>query len=243
MPRETQGRTLVSDGQAGIRQEIQEMILDSAQRALELVGKSASSKEGRNLSAKFESMTRVYSGRRPVPDLLREMQAATEELIAKQAGATVQDEEDPVMSTLWTQATKKGAEEAKEKHLRKAKAYFEEENEAAGAEELCKAINCQIATIAAQHGWPHQTLEDIDNAVTALGTGTLPQKGDNLSELLEAASELGDELNSAFIAARSQPSLATDTVFHGTDEKFSEDATFFAERTIELASLLAGDGR
>ena len=78
----------MSDGQAGIRHEIQEMILDSARRALELAGKSASSKEGRNLNASFESMTRVYLGRHPVPDLLREMQAATEELMAKQASST-----------------------------------------------------------------------------------------------------------------------------------------------------------
>ena len=42
-----------------------------------------------------------------------------------------------------------------------------------------------------------------------LGAGTLPQEGDDLIELLEAASELGDELNSAFIPAKSQPGLAT----------------------------------
>ena len=30
---------------------------------------------------------------------------------------------------------------------------------------------------------------------------------------------------------------------HDVDEKFSEDATLFAERTIELVNLLAGDGR
>ena len=233
----------MSDGKTGIRQEIQDMILDTARHALERAGKPASSKDAGALIASFESMTRVYSGRHPLPDLLREMQAATEELLARKAGARAQDAENPAMSALWSHAAKNGADEARERHLRKAKLHFREGMDTAAAEELCKAINCQIAAIAAEQGWPHQTLEDIDNAVTALGTGTLPQEGDNLSDLLNAASELGDELNSAFIAAKTQPGLAADRLFHDTDEKYREDATFFAERTIELANLLAGDRR
>ena len=233
----------MSNEQTGIRQEIQDMILDSARLAAELAGKTEPDKEVVNLSASFQSMARMYSGRHPIPDLLREMKTSTGEVIAKQANATVEDEGGHAMPALWAQVTKKGAEEAKRRHFRMAKEYFGEGRDLAGAEELCKAVNCQIAAIAAQRGWPHQTLEDIDNAVTALGTGTLPREGDVLSELLETAPELGDELNSSFIATKSQPGLAADTVFHDVDEKFGEDATLFAERTIELANLLAGGSR
>ena len=70
-----------------------------------------------------------------------------------------------------------------------------------------------------------------------------PQQGDKLGELLEKGPEIGGELNSAFIAAKSPASLAADTVSQGIDEKCSEEATLFAERTIGLANRLAGDGR
>ena len=144
----------MSDGKTGIRQEIQDMILDTARHALERAGKPASSKDAGALIASFESMTRVYSGRHPLPDLLREMQAATEELLARKAGARVQDAKNPAMSALWSHAAKNGADEARERHLRKAKLHFREGMDTAAAEELCKAINCQIAAIAAEQGWP-----------------------------------------------------------------------------------------
>ena len=243
MTKETQERTPVSDGQTGIRQEIQDMILDTARHALEFAGKPPSSKDGGALIARFESMTRVYSGRHPLPDLLREMQAATEELLARKAGSRVLDAEDPTTSALWSHAAKKGAEEARERHLRKARAYFGEAREAEATKELCKAITCSVAAIAAQRGWPHQTPEDVDNAVTALATGTMPKGDDDIYELLQAASEQGQDLSSAFAAAMAQPGIVGDTLFYDGKSGDNEGALMFAERTIELAYQLADEPR
>lgn len=235
-----QERTPVSDAHAEIRPEIRDMVLDAGASAVKAAG---GSNDTTTVIASFEPMTRVYPGRYPVTDLLREMQAATEEHLARKVGDNPPDQPDPHQRRVWKEAIRYAADYARERHFLKAKAHFEEGRDGEAAEELCRAINCQVAAIAAERGWPHRTLDDIDNAVTALGTGKLPQDGDSMRELLESASEMGDELNSAFAAARGQPSKATDRLFHEGSKEYSEAATFFAERTIELANLLAGESQ
>lgn len=234
----TQERTPVSDAHAEIRPEIRDMVLDAGASA---VKSSGGSNDTEKLVASFEPMTRVYGGRYPVTDLLMEMQAATAEHLDTKAGNNSSDQPDPHQHRLWKEAIRHAADHAKERHFKKAKARFAEGMDSEAAEELCSAINCQVAAIAAERGWPHRTLDDIDNAVTALGTGKLPQDGDSIRDLLESASEMGDELNSAFAAARGQPTKATDRLFHEDSKEYREAATFFAERTIELANLLAGE--
>ena len=235
-----QERTPVSDAHAEIRPEIRDMVLDAGASAVKASG---GSNDTEKLVGCFESMTHVYGGRYPVTDLLREMQAATAEHLSKKAGNNPSDLPDPHQRQLWKEAIRHAADQATERHFQKAKAHFAEGTDSEAAEELCSAINCQVAAIAAERGWPHRTLDDIDNAVTALGTGKLPQDGDSIRDLLESASEMGDELNSAFAAARGQPGKATDRLFHEDSKEYREAATFFAERTIELANLLAGESQ
>ena len=237
----TQERTPVSDAHAEIRPEIRDMVLDAGASAVKASGGSNGTEK---LVASFEPMARVYGGRYPVTDLLMEMQAATEEHLARKAGNNPPDQPDPHQRRLWKEAIRHAANDARERHFQKAKSHFAEGMDSEAAEELCNAINCQVAAIAAERGWPHRTLDDIDNAVTALGTGKLPpQDGDSIRDLLESASEMGDELNSAFAAARGQPGKATDRLFHEGSNEYREAATLFAERTIELVNLLAGESQ
>ena len=228
----------MSDALAEIRPEIRDMVLDAGASAVKASGET---NETEKLVASFEPMTRVYGGRYPVTDLLTEMQAATEKHLNRKPGHNSSDHPNHHQHRLWKEAIRHAADQATERHFKKAKARFAEGMDSEAAEELCSAINCQVAAIAAERGWPHRTLDDIDNAVTALCTGKLPQDGDSIRDLLESASEMGDELNSAFAAARGQPSKATDRLFHEDSKEYREAATFFAERTIELANLLAGE--
>ena len=228
----------MSDEHYEIMPEIREMILDAARKAV----KTTSGNGGTGAPATaFETMTHLYGGRHPVPDLLREMLAAAEEHSAKRAGTLPPDYSDPDKLRVWNEAVQHSADQARDKHFQKAQAHFTEGRDAEAAEELCRAINCQLAAIAASKGWPHRTPDDIDNAVTALATGKLPKDGSSIREMLESASETGDELNSAFAAARAQPSQARDRLFHDSHRDYREDSTSFAERTIELARLLAGE--
>ena len=107
-------------------------------------------------------------------------------------------------------------------------------------EHLCDGIICSIAAIAAQQGWPHQDREDFTRAVIALSTARgLPQEGSNIYELLQSASEQGQDLNSAFAAAMGQPNAVRNGFFYDGEE----DAMFFATRTVDLARQLASEPR
>ena len=221
-----------------IMPEIREIILDAARKAVETT--SGNGDTGA-VSTAFEPMTRLYGGRHPLTDLLKEMLAVAEEQSATRLGTMEPDHSEPDKLKLWNEVVQHSADQARDKHFQKARAHFTAGRDPEAAEELCRAVNCQIAVIAAGKGWPHRTPDDIDNAVTALATGKLPEDGSSIRKLLQSASETGDELNSAFAAARAQPSQAKDRLFHDSDEDYREDATSFAERTIELARLLAED--
>ena len=76
--------------------------------------------------------------------------------------------------------------------------------------------------------------EDVDNAVTALATGTMPKGDDDIYELLQAASEQGQDLSSAFAAdLMAQPGIVGDTCCSTTAKaETTSGALMFAERTI-----------
>jgi hypothetical protein len=147
------------------------------------------------------------------------------------------------ITDIWVQAIRQSAQTAKERHFRKAKAYFADGRDLEATKELCKAITCQVAAIASQRGWPHQSEEDIDDVITALSTGTLPEEDADVYELLRSASEQGQDLNSAFTAAMGQPNAVGNSLFYDSEKGYNEDAMLFAERTIELANQLAREHR
>ena len=241
-----------------IRQEIQDMVLEAARLALEQTAGPLQKEDRERLLANFEGRVQQYAGRYPVLDLLNEMQAAAD---AARTAATatsrhIRSESVPQpgedkdrqwpptpITDIWVQAIRQSAQTAKERHFRKAKSYFTDGRDLEATKELCKAITCQVAAIASQRGWPHQSEEDIDDVITALSTGTLPEEDADVYELLRSASEQGQDLNSAFAAAMGQPNAVGNSLFYDSGKGYNEDAMLFAERTIELAKQLAREPR
>ena len=237
-----------------IRDEIQEMILEAARFALEQTHGPMQEEDKQTMLANFEGRIVQYAGRYPVMDLLNEFQAASDSAhaaavaVAKRMRAGTGEQpwggwETAPITGIWVQAVKHAAEAARVSHFQKARKHFDQGREREATEELCKAITCSIAAIASRQGWPHQSQEDLGNAVTALATGTWPREGEDIYRMLESASAQGQDLSSAFAAAVAQPSAVGDKLFYDPEKGYNEDALFFAERTIRLANELAGEPR
>ena len=237
-----------------VREEIQEMLLEAARYALEQTHGPMEEEDKRVMLSAFESLVDRYVGRYPVSDLFNEFQAASDSshLAAVTAGKNMRANtethpeggwEATPITGIWVQAVLHAAEAARKSHFQKAREYFDKGEEGGATEELCKAITCSVAAIAAQQGWPHQSQEDLGNAVTALATGALPKEGEDIYQMLESASEQGQDLNSAFAAAMGQANAVGNKLFYDPEKGYNEDAFFFAERTIALANELAGEPR
>ena len=237
-----------------VREEIQEMLLEAARYALEQTHGLMEEEDKEIMLSAFVSRIDRYVGRYPVSDLFNEFQAASDSshLAAVTAGKNMRakTETNPEgsweavpITDIWVQAVIHAAEAARKSHFQKAREYFDKGEEGEATEELCKAITCSIAAIAARQGWPHQSQEDLGNAVTALATGTLPKEGEDIYQMLESASAQGQDLNSAFAASMGQPNAVGNKLFYDAEKGYNDDALFFAERTIDLANKLAGEPR
>ena len=237
-----------------VREEIRDMILDAATFALKETHGSPQDDDRQALLENFMSRIDRYAGRYPVMDLFNEFQTASDAGHVATIGTAkrMRDKTDlppegswesPPITGIWIDAIKYSADAARKSHFQKAGVHFNEGREREATEELCKAITCSVAAIAARQRWPHQSKQDLANTITALATGTMPQEHDDIYELLQAASEQGQDLNSAFAAAMAQPGIVGDTRFYDGESGDNENAIMFAERTIELAYQLAGEPR
>ena len=86
-------------------------------------------------------------------------------------------------------------------------------------------------------GWPHRDDDDDLITVVGLATGSLPPEGEGIYELLQSASEQGQDLNSAFAAAMGQP-VAVRTGAYDEAGRTPDEAMLFANTTVKLASQL-----
>ena len=236
-----------------IPNEIQEIILNAGQKILEDTPGPLSDAGRTRLISNLRVRTPMYTGRHPIPDLLNDLHAATvvpyKALKDGQTGPPIPTQGDgkwppAPITDQWAQAIRKSAETATGEHFRQAEICFDQARPQEATEHLCSGIICSIAAIAAQQGWPHQDRKDLTDAVIALSTGgELPQEGDSIYDLLQSASEQGQDLNSAFSAAMGQPNAVRTGLFYDSTNGCDDDAMFFAKRTVELARQLAGEPR
>ena len=143
----------------------------------------------------------------------------------------------PPISDQWHEAIRDSAQEATHEHFDKASTLFEENEREQATEHLCSAIICSITAIGALMGWPHRDQDDDLRVVVALATGSLPAEGESIYQLLQAASQQGQDLNSAFAAAMGQP---TDVRSGAYDEagRTPDEAMLFAKAVVNLADEL-----
>ena len=140
----------------------------------------------------------------------------------------------------WRTAIDEAAAQAVYEHFRAAEQLFAKGQPLPATECLTNAITCSIAAIAARKGWPHSSDADIANAVTLLAAGKMPDETTDLYELMQSASEQGQDLLSAFVAVMGQPDSVRFGLFYNSADGSDEDARRFAEDTVELANRIAG---
>ena len=142
------------------------------------------------------------------------------------------------ISDEWQKAIDEVATQAAHEHFAAAQQLFNSNQPLRATERLSDAVTASIAAIAARKGWPHSNDMDIANAVTALATGQMPEENEDLYELMQSASEQGQDLFSAFGAAMGQPDAVRFTYYNSVGGS-NDDAQRFANDTVQLAKRIA----
>ena len=236
-----------------IRSEIKAVILGAARRVLQSTTGDLSKADEKLLSVNLEAWIPLYAGRYPILDLLNQFEASAN---AGHAAAVVTnsvmkerrglpnlgwDDENGRFSTPitdeWRRAIQESAEEATQEYFHKASTYFEGNQRERATECLCSAIICSVAATAALMGWPHRDRDDDMNTVVALATGSLPAEGAGVYELLQSASQQGQDLNSAFAAAMGQPEAVRSRAYDEAG-RTDDEAYLFAKTAVALADQL-----
>ena len=142
------------------------------------------------------------------------------------------------ISDEWQSTIDEIATQAAYEHFAAAQRLFDCGQHLWATERLTDAVISSIAAIAARKGWPHANETDVVSAVTTLAAGEIPDEPTDLYELMQSASERGQDLLSAFGAAMGQP----DAVRFGyySSANGSDDAQRFAKDTVQLANRMAG---
>lgn len=237
-----------------LRNEIKDVILLAAQRAISNTTGDFSAADEARLRANLEARIPLYTERYPILGLLNELDAvadaghasavATDTAIKRQRRIPNLGWDDDLgkfrtpLSDQWANAIRESAAEASEEYFRKASTYFEENQHEQATECLCSAIICSIAATAALLGWPHRDRDDDLKTVVALATGSLPAEGESVYRLLQSASQEGQDLNSAFAAAIGQPD-AVRTGAYQEAGRTNDEAFLFARTAIILADQLS----
>ena len=237
-----------------IRDEIRGLILAAARRALENEAGPLSPADEERLRANLEARIPLYAGRHPILGLLNELEAmadaghgaavVTYAAIKRQRGMQNLGWDDELgqfrtpITDQWRQAIKESAEEATQEYFHQATVYFDEGQREQATESLCSAIISSIAATAALLGWPHRDRDDDLRVMVGLATGgTLPTDDESIYQLLQSASDQGQDLNSAFAAAMGQPE-AVRTGAYDDAGRTSEEAFLFARTAVDLADQL-----
>ena len=142
------------------------------------------------------------------------------------------------ISEEWQNTIDEMATRAAYEYFDDARRLFDNGQPLPATERLTDAITASIAAIAARKGWPHSNDMDIANAVTALATGQMPGETADLYELMQSASDQGQDLFSAFGAAMGQPD-AVRFAYYSSADGSDDDAQRFAKATVQLANRIA----
>ena len=236
-----------------VRNEIKELFLRAACRVFETTREELSPTEKDSLRANLEARIPLYTDRYPILDLVNQFEATADagHAASVATNATLTHHEGQLqvspdensgksrtpISDQWRQAIQESAAEATQEHFHNASICFEQGEREQATEHLCSGIICSIAAIAALMGWPHRDDDDDLITVVGLATGSLPPEGEGIYELLQSASEQGQDLNSAFAAAMGQP-VAVRTGAYDEAGRTPDEAMLFANTTVKLASQL-----
>lgn len=236
-----------------VRPEIKDVILRTAQRVVERTSGELSTAEKRQLHESFDASIEGYEGRNPILGILGQWDAGADagHIASVDTNAAIPAQRgqlnlgwDENLGTFrapiaeqWSDAIRQSAEEAAQEYFHKASICFDEGKDEQATKHLCSAIICSIAAIAALMEWPYRDQHDDLNAIIALATGSWPAKGENIYRMLQAASQEGQDLNSAFAAAMGQPEAVRSGAYDDAG-RTREEATMFAQNVVTLAERL-----
>lgn len=200
-----------------------------------------------------EARSADYSGRHPIPEILSQLEfmetagdnatVATDKGVGREQAqiTSAWDERTGAFRTQisdrWGAAIEQSAKDATEDYFHKATEFFKIGDDEEATEHLCSAIVCSIATTGALLGWPHQNSDEDLRIVVGLATGSLPEEGESIYEVLQTACEQGQRLNSAFAAAMGQPQEVRSGAYEDAG-RTGEQVTKFARTAVQLAGKL-----
>ena len=236
-----------------VRDEIRDVILRTAQRVLERTSGNLSELEKQILLDNIEARIAKYEGLNPILGVLGQWDAGTDagHAAAVTTNAAIRTQRrqpnlgwDEDLGTFrtpitdqWSSAIRESAEETAQEYFHKASICFDDGQHEQATEHLCSAVICSIAAIAALMGWPHRDRDDDLNAVVALATGSLPEHGQSIYQMLQSASQQGQDLNSAFAAAMGQPEAVRSGAYDDAG-RTRDEAIMFAKNVVTLADQL-----
>ena len=236
-----------------VRNEIQEVVLRAACRVLENTRGRLSPTDVQKLRANLGARIPMYTNRYPILGLLNQIEATADAghgaTVATNAALTHIEGQQHLgpdessgkprtpISDQWRQAIQESAAEATKEYFRNASICFEQGERTQATEHLCSGIICSIAAIAALMGWPHRDPDDDLRVVVGLATGNLPAEGESIYNLLQSASQQGQDLNSAFAAAMGQPEDVRTGAYDDAG-RTPDEAMLFAMTTVKLADQL-----
>ena len=236
-----------------VRDEVKDVILRSAYRILESIRGESSPEEKKRLQDNLEARIPLYAGRYPILDLVNQMESAADagHAAAVATNAAIKREHgEPTLgwdeslgkfttpiSAQWRQAIQESAAEITREHFQEASGHFDEGEHLQATEQLCSGIICSIMAIAAEMGWPHHDRDDDLRVMVGLAVGSFPAEGENIYQLLQSASQQGQDLNSAFAAAMGQPADVRSGAY-GDAGRTPDEAMLFARTVVNLADQL-----
>ena len=137
----------------------------------------------------------------------------------------------------WRVPFQEATRDATERYFADAQRQFDRGNIQSATEDLCRAVSCTIIGQAAILGWPHSNRDDDLNAMVGLATGILPKGHDDITTLLESASDDGHSLNSNYAATMGMPHAVRQHYFQ--ENGYTPPLVFsFAKKAVELANKL-----
>jgi len=209
--------------------------------ATELVALSVLRKIGseQDLTSQPDRLREAFQEAWPIPGSNTPMNDATR--AAAQAASKCAGQDEELWKNAVAQAWQSAAREAAQEYLRTARENFRKGELAQGAESLTDAVRATLGYIAAAHGWPHATDEDLHMAATALASGQgWPETMEEFDDALDNMSEEGKHLNASPGASIGLPdSIAFGTYTDAADDA-EENGFLFAETVMALAEKLAG---
>ena len=186
-----------------------------------------------------ETLRDAFRARWPVPGSNIPMDDAI--AAAAQAASNCAGQDDETWKDTVSRAWQPAAREAAREYLGTARESFRKGDLAQGAESLTDAVRVTLGYIAAAHGWPHATDQDLHMAATALASGQRwPETMEELDDALDNMSDEGKHLNASLGASMGLPDSIAFGTYTDDPNDAEENGFLFAETVMVLAEKLSG---